>query len=275
MKNTEFVNRVLEIAASNPTYRTGGDGSDGTCDCIGLVMGAVGKKFPVHSTNYFARYEIGPLGIVDDWDESELDLGVLVFKARQPGNPRYDLNDRYKAGGRYDTGDLTDYYHVGVVTNTSPFTITHCTSSNDVNGIDYDDSLTGWTHIARVLGMEFSDEDVQTRPASNDLAVVISEDGNPVRLRSKPVTDSYNTIVKVPHAAQVEVLERAGDWATVRWDGKRGYMMSRYLRTIGMIEADPAPAGTVTVTLSTSAAKELLEALNHSNLNKQTTKEEV
>lgn len=74
MTNTEFVKRVLEISATNPTYRTGGDGRDGTCDCIGLVMGALGGKFDMHSTNYFARYKLAnePNQMTD---EEELELG--------------------------------------------------------------------------------------------------------------------------------------------------------------------------------------------------------
>jgi hypothetical protein len=32
---------VEEIVAKAPTYRLGGDGSDGTCDCVGLLMGAM------------------------------------------------------------------------------------------------------------------------------------------------------------------------------------------------------------------------------------------
>lgn len=263
MTNTAFVERVNAIAAKSPTYREGGDGSDGTCDCIGLVMGALNKEYPMHSTNYFERYEVGPLASVDDWDENELEVGTLVFKARSPGNPRYDLHERYKPGGRYDTGDMTDYYHVGVVTNTVPFTITHCTSSNDVNGIDYDNSLTGWTHIALIAGMEFGDDDVPgAATESYDLAVVYSEDGESVRMRSKPSTEGYNTIVKVPSGAQVEVLESTNEWSTVRWNNQRGYMMSRYLRVIGAAPAEKPTKSNVTITLSASAAMELYQALS-------------
>lgn len=58
MTTAKFLERVKAIADANPTYRTGGDGSDGTCDCIGLIMGAIGKKYDMHSTNYFARFQM-------------------------------------------------------------------------------------------------------------------------------------------------------------------------------------------------------------------------
>lgn len=37
----KFLEKVQEITASKPTYKLGHDGSDGTCDCIGLIIGAI------------------------------------------------------------------------------------------------------------------------------------------------------------------------------------------------------------------------------------------
>lgn len=260
MKNTEFVNRVLEIAASNPTYRTGGNGSDGTCDCIGLIMGALGGKWDIHSSNYFARIQMRSLDAL--LDEGQLHPGSIVYKSRRD---RGDLNERYKAGGRYYNGDLLDYYHVGVVTGVDPLEITHCTSTANVNGIAYDDNIRDWSHYGDLLMVDYAEADdaEPETPASVDLAVVYSESGEPVRMRSKPTTDgSYNTIVKVPFGAQVEVVESDGIWSTVRWDGKRGYMQNQYLRLIGMAQADPEQTGTVTISINKNAAAELLQALS-------------
>ena len=262
MKNTEFVKRVLEIAETNPTYRTGGDGSDGTCDCIGLIMGALGKDLPMHSTNYFIRYELAdePDAITD---ETELQLGDLVIKARSETNPRYDLHERYKPGGRYYIiDDLLDYYHVGVVTGVNPLIITHCTETGLINGIARDYTLGGWTHVGFADDLEYEGQWDDAAALIHDIAIVYSEDGNPVRMRSKPTAEGgYNTIVKVPVGAQVEVAESDGTWSTVRWDGKRGYMQNQYLRLIGMAQADTEQTGTVTITINKNAAAELLKAL--------------
>lgn len=270
MTNEKFVENVRRIAASDPTYREGGDGGDGTCDCIGLVMGALGGSYPMHSTNWFARYMVDNLSPASDYAEDEFDAGQLVFKARDPNNPRYDLNDRYKAGGRYDTGDLTDYYHVGVVTSVYPFGITHCTSSDDIDGIDYDDSMTGWTHVANVKGMEFvnaDDDEPASTPAKVQTTIVQSPDGKPVRLRSTPTTEgNYNTIIKVNAGETVEVLEAADEWATVRWQGTRGYMMREFLRLEESTPSEPAPVEDVTITLSVAAAEELMAALRRAGV---------
>lgn len=256
MTNQDFVAGVRRIAASNPTYRTGGDGRDGTCDCIGLIMGALGGKWDIHSSNYFARIQMRSLDAL--LDESQLHHGSIVYKIRRD---RGDLNDRYKAGGRYYNGDLLDYYHVGVVTGIDPLEITHCTSTANVNGIAYDDNIRDWSHYGDLLMVEYDAEEDRA-PDTVDLAVVYSESGEPVRLRSKPTTEGgYNTVAKVPFGAQVEVAESDGIWSTVRWNGKRGYMQNQFLRLIGMTQADPEQTGTVTITISKNAAAELLQAL--------------
>ena len=257
MRNAEFVERVRQIADSNPTYRTGGDGSDGTCDCIGLVMGAVSKKYPMHSTNYFARYEMDGLFPLSDW--RELTVGDLVYKWRDGGST---LHERYKQGGRYFTGDMNDYYHVGVVTSIEPLVITHCTESDNINGIARDNSIKCWQLYGQLNGVEYEDDDAPANPIAHDLAVVYAENGKPVKMRPIPSTDRPY-IAEVPVGAQVEIVEQADGWAKVVWGSQRGYMMSEFLRVIGMTPPDPEAATSdgYTITLRASAAAELLAAL--------------
>lgn len=257
MNVNQFLENVRRIADSRPTYRTGGDGSDGTCDCIGLIMGALGGKFDLHSSNYFARFQMRNLDSLND--ESQLHPGSIVYKSRRD---TAQLNDRYQPGGsHYKTGDLLDYYHVGVVTAIDPLEITHCTSSGTVDGITYDGSIAAWSFFGDLLQIEYGEDSEPTEPAAHDLAVVHTEDGNPVRLRSTPST-KLPYIAKVPNGAQVEVLESAGEWATIRWNGHRGYMMSQFLRVIGSVDADPEPENRVIITISASAAMELYNALS-------------
>ena len=224
-------------------------------------MGALGGKFEMHSTNWFARYQTFGLEPISH-DRYEPEIGDILYKARNPSNPKYDLHNRYVTG-RYATGDLTDYYHVGVVTNTAPLEITHCTSTGNVNGIAYDSAADTWTHVGILKNVDSEGTQAdEGKNAAHDLAVVYSENGDPVRLRSKPTTDGeYNTVAKIPPGAPAEILEQAGEWATVRWNGQRGYMMSKYLRVIGMtsIAPDPVQTGTVTITISANAAEELLK----------------
>jgi len=238
MNVTRFVENVRRIAESNPTYRTGGDGSDGTCDCIGLIMGALGREYPMHSTNYFARFEMAELAPIRK--DTAVELGNLVYKTRDEGSTGYDLHERYKQGGRYFASTLLDYYHVGVVTSVDSLVITHCTQTDGVDGIDYDTSLNSWTYCGEAADVEYEDQrddDFTGEASLPELAVVYSEDREPVRMRSTPATDAgYNTVVKVPFGAEVIVRERTNDWATVQWNGKYGFMQTKFLRVIGMAE---------------------------------------
>lgn len=259
MTNKEFVNRVLEIAATNPTYRTGGDGSDGTCDCIGLVMGALGGEFPMHSTNWFARYRMEN-GVESREPDDDLYLGDLVYKARNPGNPRYDLHERYRDGGRYFTGDLTDYYHVGVVTQEYPLRITHCTSGNGANGIVTDTSADGWTHFGMIGGLVYEDDEAcaeeETSPEIRE-AMVIAENGFTVNMRQRP-DKAAPILLAVPIGETVTVEEEAQGWAAISYQGKRGYMMTKFL--------DFTEEESVIITISKSAAAALKAALANINL---------
>lgn len=259
MEVTKFLANVQKIVATNPTYRTGGDGSDGTCDCVGLIMGALGGEFDLHSSNYFARTQMTSMDSL--LDESQLHPGSIVYKSRRDAS---QLNARYQPGGRYYNGDLLDYYHVGVVTGIDPLEITHCTSTGAVDGITTDASIRAWSHFGDLLKVEYDSagEDPQQPPTAYDLAVVYSEDGNPVKMRQTPST-RLDYIAKIPPGAQVEVLESADGWSTIRWNGQRGYMMSQFLRVIGTAEPEPEPPqAEVTITLSASAAYELYKALS-------------
>ena len=119
----EFLTNVRRIQAADPRYRLGRDGSDGYCDCIGLVIGAIrrsgGQWRGIHGTNWTARnamHDLNPLR-----GAGQLQRGELVFRAHEPGAKGYALPSRYAS-----SADRRDYYHVGVVMQTNPLRILHC-----------------------------------------------------------------------------------------------------------------------------------------------------
>ena len=80
------------------------------------------------------------------------------------------------------------------------------------------------TYAADTDSPEGGDTSMETR-----LAVVVSEDGNPVKLRSTPSTDKPY-LAKVPVGTTVEVMQDAQGWAQVRLSsGQVGYMMTKFL----------------------------------------------
>lgn len=214
-----FIAQVEAIAQASPVYRLGGDGSDGTCDCIGLVIGAIrragGSWTGTHGSNYAARYEMRELLPVTD--AGELCLGDVVYKARMPGQAGYALPERYKKGP-----DQRDYYHVGVVTATSPLEITHCTGP----GIVRDTKLGKWVYRGRLKKVDYDGTEVVETMVQT--AKVTAASGSAVKMRSKP-SASDRLYWEVPVGAEVQVAEVTGSWAKVRYGDRTGYMMTDFL----------------------------------------------
>lgn len=251
-----FIAQVEAIAQASPVYRLGGDGSDGTCDCIGLVIGAIrragGSWTGTHGSNYAARYEMRELLPV--MDAGELNLGDAVYKARMPGEVGYALPERYK-----NDPDQRDYYHVGVVTATSPLEITHCTSP----GIVRDTKLGKWTYRGRLEKVDYDGAEGMETMAQT--AKVTATSGSTVKMRSKPST-SDGLYWEVSVGAEVQVAEITGGWAKVRYGDRTGYMMAAFLDMDGQEAPEEggsaeSVAGGGLVTVQRAALQEVYDAL--------------
>ena len=153
----KFLDCVRENEARVTHYESGGDGSgDGGCDCIGEIIGAlrlagVGWE-GTHGVNWAARNALQEAGPSTIRSVSDLEAGMVVFKSRRPEDQNYKLPDHYK-----NSGDLTDYYHVGVVMSTSPLRIDHCTKieSKKISGIVSDTALGQWKYYGHMKSVEF------------------------------------------------------------------------------------------------------------------------
>ena len=254
-----FLEKAEEIAATDLVYQEGKDGSNGACDCIGLIIGAIrragGSWTGTHGSNYAARYEMRELLPVTD--AGELCLGDVVYKARTPGQAGYALPERYKKGP-----DQRDYYHVGVVTATSPLEITHCTSP----GIVRDTKLGKWTYRGRLEKVDY-DGTSQEVGTMVQAATVVADSGDDVKMRSTP-SKTDGLYYKVPVGATVQVASVDGEWAKVRYQDRTGYMMVEYLE----IDEQEAPemdgtAETMTggelITIQRAALQAVYDALGN------------
>ena len=252
-----FLEKVEEIAQSNPSYKEGRDGSDGTCDCIGLIIGAIrragGSWTGIHGSNYAARYEMRELLPV--MDAGELNLGEVVYKARMPGQTGYDLPERYGADP-----DNRDYYHIGVVTAVEPLEITHCTGP----GIVRDTKLGKWTYRGRLKKVDYDGtEGMETMVQT---ATVVADSGDDVKMRSTP-SKTDGLYYKVPVGATVQVASVDGEWAKVRYQDRTGYMMVEYLE---MDVQEPPTSGSSSgstggelITVQRAALQAVYEALGN------------
>ena len=95
----KYVEGVNSIYVEQPTYRTGGDGSDGTCNCIGMGRGALKREGVTDvkgmgGTNYAARHTILDLQKIKKADQ--LHAGDVVLKVRDKDDASMPLPDQYR-----------------------------------------------------------------------------------------------------------------------------------------------------------------------------------
>ena len=226
IKVRDFIREVEKIAASRPAYKTGGTGKGGVCDCIGLIMGAMYELgrgiYDLHSTNYFARYQ------TLEMTAPRAFVGAILYKSRES---TAKLNARYQKGGRYYTGDLLDYYHVGVVTGVNPLRIVECTEYGSVQGIKITNTLKGWKHGGKLRGVAYESEEAETME-SYKAKVKLNDPGSTLNVRNAPGTDG-DVIGKIGDGAAVTVIAESGEWRYVGYgDGASGYVSAKYLTAI-------------------------------------------
>ena len=227
----KFIEKVMQIYNSNPKRREPGDGSDGYCDCIGLPIGAVrrmGLKWDgIHGSNWAARKEFVQLKKVGN--VSELERGDVVLKGYAKGESKWNLPARYRQGGKYYNGDLTDYYHAGVVESVSPLRIRHMSSK-----MTTDTKLGKWAYHGQLVILKRAAESVvpEPVPTAGSLAVVVAESGSTVNLRRSPSLKGA-LIDRVPLGTTVEITDPGEEWATIIYKNKKGYMMAKFLDICG------------------------------------------
>lgn len=240
----KFLAKVMEIYNSNPKRREPGDGSDGYCDCIGLPIGAtrrMGLKWTgIHGSNWAARKEFVKLLPIKS--VADLEVGDVVLKGRPPTKKGWDLPSRYRSGGKYYNGDLTDYYHAGVVDSVSPLNIRHmATKMTTDTKLDHNKNSVWNYHgklkiLANAAGGKIPDMTPApidpVTPTEGSKAVVVAKSGGTVNLRSKPKT-GLNVIKRVPLLTTVEILEPGEKWAKIKYGNVTGYMMAQFLDIVG------------------------------------------
>ena len=238
----KYLSKVLEIFNSNPKRREPGDGSDGYCDCIGLIIGAIrrmGLKWTgIHGSNWAARKEFVKLEPIKS--VSDLEEGDVVLKGCPPTKKGWNLPARYRSGGRYYNGDLTDYYHAGVVDKVNPLQIRHMASKMTIDTkLDHNKNSVWNYHgklriLANAAGGNITTPVIEPdMPTSGSRAVVVAEKGSTVNLRKKPTSAIWNVIKRVPIGTTVDILEPGETWARIQYGTTTGYMMAEFLDIIG------------------------------------------
>ena len=225
ISSAKFVAVVEAISNDEPRYEQGHDGSDGFCDCIGLIIGAIrragGQWRGLHGSNYAARREMTTLSPI--WSVDELTVGEVVYKHYIPGQGGYALPKRYEKGGEYYNGDLNDYYHVGIVISVSPLRIRHMTTPKP----KIDKDLGKWSHHGKLSKIEYGGGGGQMEPYQ---ARVV---GGKLNFREQP-NKNADRICQIPEGTILNVTDEAQEWAMTSYNGQTGWVLGTYLEKTGM-----------------------------------------
>ena len=226
-----FISKILEIFNSNPKRREPGDGSDGYCDCIGLIIGAIrrmGLKWTgIHGSNWAARKEVEKLEKINS--VNDLSVGDLVLKGCDQNTKGWALPSRYRKGGKYYNGDLTDYYHAGAVESVNPLRIRHMSSKMTI-----DTKLGKWNYHGKLTILVKAAGGVTPTPVptSGSQAYVVAQSGGTVNMRRTPSLKGA-LIMRIPLGTIVNIISPGEEWCKITYGSKTGYMMAQFLDIVG------------------------------------------
>lgn len=233
----KFLAKILIIFNSNPKRREPGDGSDGYCDCIGLIIGAIrrlGLKWTgIHGSNWAARKETIDLQPIKA--QSQLQPGDIVYKAVPKGHHNWALPSRYRLGGKYYNGDTNDYYHAGVVFSTNPFQIRHMSSKMTID--TKVNTYYPWNYFGKSRHLVEASKKMSTTPpastpAPGKKAVVVAQSGSTVNMRVSPSLKA-RLITRIKLGEVVDITSPGEEWCGIEYNHFKGYMMAKFLDIVG------------------------------------------
>lgn len=249
---TKFLTGINAIIDSRPIYKLGQDGRNGQCDCIGLIIGAIrragGEWQGTHGSNYAARNEMQTLE-----SPPRLEVGAAVYKYHEQGQAGWNLPSAYA-----NHPDQNDYYHVGVVLSVKPLRIVHCTSWSGGSGIKIDTVIGKWRRGGRLKKVDYAAEPPQ-KGADTVIGYINLPATSNVFHRISPSNDSQ-WYGRINGGEQVEIVSSSGEWTRVKYSGKDGYVMSKFITTDPAAQPDPMPPDVVDV--DKAALLTELEGLN-------------
>lgn len=202
-----------------------GAAQTGAVDCSGAFVWSYRRHglSIAHGSNAIARRHVVKLLPI-----SEARPGMAAFRHRPPEHDAYALPSKYRRGGGAYSGDLNDYYHIGLVDGTGKYVL----SAQGASAGFTRTRLSGWGCVAELKAVTYTDT---ADPAAQALVPsemrVTSPGGGPVRVRAG-ASASARVKDSLPAGVSVTVTGFMDGWARVRYTGE-GYMMQKYLEQAG------------------------------------------
>ena len=189
-----------------------GSAQTGCVDCAGAFVWAY-RQFGqsiYNGSNRIARVYVDELLPV-----SQALPGMAAFKVRKPGQRYYNLKAEYKPGGEYYNGDVLDFYHIGLVDDDSDYVLN---AQSAKTGFVRSKLSENWAYVARLKAVEYTEETTMTRQVT----------GGGLNMRRSP--DKIAALVQqIPNGAIVTIDSYGETWCRVEYNGKHGYVMTKYL----------------------------------------------
>ncbi len=199
-------------------YESPGSNNKNGIDCSGAWVRCYqqyGKSVYHGSNTIYRKYCTQTSAIAS---EADLRVGMAIFKNRFDG----------KEPSQYQGDGIGNMYHIGCVTQINPLRIVHATTP--VAKVDYNTN-NNWTHWGLMNEVEYSDAPGPTPTPDAEVVYTakVTTDSGSLNMRTAPDL-SASLILQIPRNALVDVLQDDTVWLRVRYQGKSGYSMMKFLR---------------------------------------------
>lgn len=204
-----------------------GAAQKGKVDCSGAFVYAFRQfgKSIYQGSNRIARTEI-----VQMLPISEAKPGMAAFKKRDPGMSNYNLPSSYNKGGQYYNGDLSDFYHIGLVDENTNYVLN---AQSAKTGFVSSPITQNWIGVGYLKKVDYNNKE------SKPMYQVVY---GALRLRKEPGVGN-NVILSIPNGSYVDLIRKETPlWAYVQYKGEKGYVDVQFLEPVGDAEPlKPAP----------------------------------
>lgn len=242
-----LINLFQRMYREHWSYKWGA-AQTGCVDCAGAFVWAY-KQFGqsiYHGSNRIAR-----VYVVELLPISKAEPGMAAFKVRHPGQRYYDLRSEYKKGGKYYNGDISDFYHIGLVDTDTRYVLN---AQSAKTGFVRSKIVDNWAYVAKLKAVSYEDKGGDGMSETNEYVVT----ANKVNMRAAP--DKKAERVEYLNTGDIVTvgIEYGNGWDYVVHGKKSGYVMAEYLRPV---DGENKPVEPPVISSNEDIVKLICEAL--------------
>jgi hypothetical protein len=260
-------------------YVSPGSNDKNGIDCSGAFVRAyrMAGKSIYHGSNRIERVYCRDCYDLNG-STAGLEVGMAIFKFREPNEDGYGLPASYQAGGANYNADLRDYTHIGMITGVNPLRITNATSPYAKVDTKLGSGIRSWRRAGWLKAVTYGTNGNENGTAQQDRSEqamdelqgktcrVVAASGSTVNMR-KSASQSGDLVVRIPIGKTVLVSEDdGGSYVKCRYEDVTkavpyvGYIGRDYL-TIYDYQAEDGDTAQETDEAETDTSGEQAEAV--------------